>query len=253
MASYPTLCRLPLAAGTKRPLLVRWSTICPGDDTITRIFQENPNCNVGLRLDQFVVIDCDTPDLVSWWLQCDFPTEFMSRGNPQRRSFWYRLPEDVELRPRRFPGWEIRTGPGAQCAVPPSVHPDGHRYEWLGPPVDEEHFYEIPEAPVAFLETVQSPRETPVGAGEGWDVVMEGEGRDNFLAAAAGFLRARGASVAAVRAGLAAWNHTFCEPRLSSRDLDRIANSSGRWSAEGEIFMEEDGIKLVSGKSRFRR
>lgn len=239
MSDYPRLCRLPLTAGKKKPLLHSWSSVESDDPIIAQVFAENQHCGVGLRLDQFVVIDCDTPERVAWWLEQGFPTEFMSRGNPERRSFWYRLPEDVELRTRRLAGFEIRTGPGAQTVIPPSIHPSGVRYEWLGPPVDEAHFCEIPQAPVAFLESIQLEREAPTGAGEGWDVVMEGEGRDNFLIGAAGYLRAKGCSVAAVRQGIASWNKDFCEPRLPSGDLDRIARSSGRWEAGGELKFDD--------------
>jgi hypothetical protein len=253
LTSYPLLCRLPLTAGKKRPMLVNWSSLAPDDDIITKVFAENPNCGTGLRLDQFVVIDCDTPERVAWWLEQGFPTEFMSRGNPERRSFWYRLPEDVELRTRRFPDFEIRTGPGCQCVVPPSIHPGGWRYEWLGPAVTQESFWDIPEAPVAFLESLHVERERPVGDGAGWDVVLEGEGRDNFLTSIAGLLRAKGASVAAVRAGISAMNHVFCEPRMSSGDLDRISRSSGRWESTGFTFMDEDGDQYVAPRRKGRR
>lgn len=253
MADYQPLCRLPLAAGSKRPLLVRWSSIAAGNDTIARIFQENPTCGVALRLDQFVVIDCDSSERVAWWIDQGFPTDFQSRGNPERRSFWYRLPGDVELRPRRFPDWEIRSGAGVYCAVPPSIHPGGWRYEWMGPPVDEDNFGEIPEAPIDYLESVQSPVERPVGDGAGWDVVMEGEGRDNFLIAVAGLLRAKGASVDATREGLKAFNEIYCEPRVGSRDLDRISQSSGRWGQDQELVMEDDGMRLIGRKSKYGR
>jgi hypothetical protein len=245
VGSYPTICRLPLAPGSKRPILFGWSSISPDDAIIPRVFADSPHCGTGLRLDHLVVVDCDSPERVAWWIEQGFPTDFMSRGNPERRSFWYRLPEDVETRSRRFPDWEIRSGPGAHCAVPPTIHPKGWRYEWLGPPVDEDHWWEIPEAPISFLESVHSPVEHPVGDGAGWDVVMEGEGRDNFLAAAAGFLRAKGASVAAVRSGIAAWNHVYCEPRLPPADLDRIAQSSGRWEPGHELQMADEDITAI--------
>lgn len=241
----PTLCRLPLAAGSKRPLLVRWSSIAADDDTITRVFHDNPRCGVGLRLDQFVVVDCDSPPRVDWWLGQGFPTDFQSRGNPEHRSFWYRLPDGVETRARRFPDWEVKTGPGHHCVVPPSIHPGGWKYEWLGEPVDQHTFYEIPDAPVDFLEAHESPRERPVGDGAGWDVVLEGEGRDNLLTAFAGLLRAKGASVGAVREGLVALNEIYCEPRLTSKDLDRISQSSGRWDAGVELQMADEDIEAI--------
>lgn len=252
MSDYPRLCRLPLAAGSKRPLLVRWSTIDPADPVIAMVFAENPHAGVGLRLDQFVVVDCDSPARVTWWYDQGFPTDFQSRGNPTHRSFWYRLPDGVETRARSFPDWQIKTGPGHQCVVPPSIHPSGVAYEWLGIPIDEDSFLEIPEAPIDFLEAYESHSERPVGDGAGWDVVLEGEGRDNFLIAVAGLLRAKGMSVGAVRKGLKAFNEIYCEPRLGSRDLDRISKSSGRWNAD-LTFTDEDGDQFISPRRKVRR
>jgi hypothetical protein len=241
LTSYPQLCRLPLAAGSKRPLLVRWSTIDPADDIIAKVFEENPGCNVGLRLDQFVVVDCDTPEMVAWWSEHGPATVFQSQGNPEHRSFWYSLDPDDEARPSRRPGIDVKTGPGHQCVIPPSVHPSGKKYRWLGSRVDGEYRPRtIAGTTISALLDQIAPERGPVGDGAGWDVVMEGEGRDNFLIGAAGYLRARGCSVAAVRQGIADWNESFCEPRLPSKDLDRIAKSSGRWDAEQKLSMNED-------------
>jgi bifunctional DNA primase/polymerase-like protein/primase-like protein len=251
MPSYPPLCRLPLAAGSKRPLLVRWSTIDPDDPAIAAVFAEQPNCNVGLRLDQFVVVDCDTPERARWWAEYGPETRFISMGNPEHRSFWYTIDPEDEARPSRRPGIDVKTGPGHQCVVPPSIHPSGRRYEWvLGKAPELGTGWTIMPPPIAgttisaLLDQI-APERGPVGDGSGWDVVMEGEGRDNFLIGAAGYLRAKGCSVVAVRQGIADWNESFCEPRLPSRDLDRIANSSGRWEAEAPLQMADEDIEAI--------
>lgn len=250
----PTLCRLPLAAGSKRPLLFRWSSIAPDDDTITRVFHDNPGCNVGLRLDQFVVIDCDTWERVLWWWENGPPTNFMSYGNPEHRSYWYRIDPEDEARPSRRPGIDVKTGPGHQCVIPPSIHPSGGPYHWLREPLVETNVVSIPtisgSTVTALLDQI-SPERGPAGDGAGWDVVLEGEGRDNLLAAFAGLLRAKGASVGAVREGLVALNEIYCEPRLTSKDLDRISQSSGRWSAD-LTFEDEDGDIFISPRRRRR-
>lgn len=256
MEEYPRLCRLPLAAGSKRPLLVRWSTIDPDDDVIATVFAANPHANVGLRLDQFVVIDCDTPEMVAWWFDHGPGTAFTSQGNPEHLSYWYLLDPEDEARPSRRPGIDVKTGPGHQCVIPPSIHPSGKKYRWAaGVPVDEDHLKymkPISGTTVSALLDQIAPERGPVGDGAGWDVILEGEGRDNFLIGAAGYLRARGFSVAAVRDGIAAWNNTFCEPRLSSKDLDRIAKSSKRWEAGGLTFEDEDGDRYVAPRRRRR-
>jgi bifunctional DNA primase/polymerase-like protein/primase-like protein len=241
VTSYPPLCRLPLAAGSKRPLLVRWSTIDPADDIIAKVFADNPHCGVGLRLDGLAVIDCDSPERVAWWLDQGFLTEYMSRGNPERRSFWYRLPEDVEIRTVEFLDWEIRSGATHQCVIPPSIHPGGWRYEWLGPAVTQETFFDLPEAPVDFLTDVLH-RSSPADSGihENWSVILEGEGRDNRFTSLCGFLhRYWRIHPDANRQILAAVNQLICEPPLSGKDLDRIARSVSRYKDEVTYTFEE--------------
>jgi hypothetical protein len=224
------ICRIPLVAGGKVPLVVRWSSL-PVDSPIwAETFADHPECNVGYRLDDLVVIDCDSPERVAWWLEQGFPTDFVSRGREDRRSFWYRQPEDDDpLDTVRFVDWEIRGGPGAQCAVPPSVHPCGRRYEWLGPPVSEETWWEIPPAPADFLRGIKNVR-AGHGAVEGWSVILEGEGRDNHLTSLAGFLhRYWRVAPGTLLDLLVAANQLVCIPPLSREALDRIARSVSRY------------------------
>lgn len=247
VTDYLPLCYLPLAARSKRPLLVRWSTISPTDDTIRKVFEENPGCNTGLRLDQFVVIDCDTPERARWWAEYGPETRFISQGHVDHRSFWYTLDPDDEARPSRRPGIDVKTGPGHQCVIPPSIHPTGRKYEWLLGRAPELGGWTIMPPAIsgttvsALLDQI-SPERGPQGHEGGWDAVLEGEGRDNFLAAAAGFLRGRGASVSAVRDGISAMNNLFCEPRLTSSDLDRISKSSGRWNTDGGLKFDSSDL-----------
>jgi hypothetical protein len=247
MEGYNTgqvICRIPLVAGGKVPLVMRWSSLSVDDPIWAETFANHPECNMGYRLDDLVVIDCDSPERVTWWLEQDAPTEFMSRGREDRRSFWYRQPEDDEpLETVRFVDWEIRAGPGAQCAVPPSVHPSGRRYEWLGPPVDESSWWEIPPAPSDFLRGVKHVRASG-GAVEGWSVVLEGEGRDNRMTSLAGFLhRYWRVADATLREILAAANQIVCVPPLPASALDRIARSVSRYK-DAPVYT----IEVVDGE-----
>lgn len=244
MEEYPRLCRLPLAAGSKRPLLVRWSTIDPDDDVIATVFAANPHANVGLRLDQFVVIDCDTPEMVAWWFDHGPGTAFTSQGNPEHLSYWYLLDPEDEARPSRRPGIDVKTGPGHQCVIPPSIHPSGKKYRWAaGVPVDEDHLKymkPISGTTVSALLDQIAPERGPVGDGAGWDVVMEGEGRDNFLASLGGFLVRRWRmSESAVRDMLSAANQQVCEPHMSPADVTRIARSVSRYLDQTTYTFEE--------------
>lgn len=247
------ICRIPLIAGTKRPLVARWTELPVHSPIWEETFTNHPECGVGYRLDQFVVIDCDTPEKVLWWIEQGYPTDFKSCGNPEHRSFWYLLPEGEELGRQQFAGWEIRSGPGAHCVVPPSTHPNGKRYEWLGPPVDEEHLNEIPPAPVEFLEEIGRDR-GQYGFTEGWSVVLRGEGRDNWLASLGGFLRSRRMDESAILEHLRMANQLECVPPLPPADVRRIAHSVGRYDPEVVLTMAEPtGPTFIGRRKRMAR
>lgn len=96
--------------------------------------------NKGLRLDGMTVIDCDTPEAVTWWLEHGPATPYQSQGNPERRSFWYGGEATapgyyVWALPDGSKAGEVRVGHKVQCVIPPSVHPDGYTYQWIGPNV----------------------------------------------------------------------------------------------------------------------
>jgi len=247
------ICRIPLVAGGKVPLVVRWSSLSVDDPIWEETFRNHPGCNVGYRLDGMLVVDCDSPAAVDWWLEQGFPTDFASRGREERRTFWYRLPEDSDPpRPGKLrPDVDLKWGLGHQCVVPPSIHPCGRAYEWFGPPVDEASWWEMPEAPLAELaDLVQDGPRSP--SGPGWSVVEAG-GRDNFLMALAGSLRRQGLCEEGIREGLAALNQLYCLPPKRAADLERIAHSAARYDAEVILFMDDDGPRLINRKPRRRR
>lgn len=226
------LCRVPLAPRSKQPLVVRWQKLPADHPDFAQVFSDEieglPKVSVGLRLDGLLVADCDSPERVEWWEKNAPPTDFQSRGRPERRAFWYRLDPDAALRPFKIVDLEIRTGTGQQQVVPPSVHPDtGQPYEWLGPPVDEDHLDELPEAPLDFIRSIRRDRPTVAGDGAGWDLIGDGT-RDILLTSMAGMLRRRGASAQAIEAALSAINQELCCPPKPATAVRRIAHSIGR-------------------------
>lgn len=247
------ICRIPLVAGGKVPLVVRWSSLSVDDLIWEETFRNHPECNVGYRLDNLLVVDCDSPEAVAWWLEQGFCTDFISRGREERRTYWYRIPEGSDPpRPGKLrPDVDLKWGPGHQCAVPPSVHPCGRRYEWFGPPVDDTTWWEIPEAPVDEIATLAQDVPRALSGG-GWSVVEAG-GRDNFLMALAGSLRRQGLCEDGIRQGVAALNQLYCLPPKSAEAVERIAHSAARYDAEVSLVMEGDGPRLVSRKTRYRR
>lgn len=214
---------------------------------------------MGIRLDRLVVIDCDSAERVAWWRDLGFETDFVSRGRPERRNFWYRLPQECSpLGVHKLGDWEVRSGSGGFCVAPPSTHPDTHEpYEWVGGlAVDESTWNEIPPAPTGHLVDLifEARRSIRSGTdGPRWSVVEVGD-RDNFLAATGGLWRARGMGEDGIRAGLSVVNQALCQPPVTSDAIKRIAHSMAGYPTEIEMIIDDDddGPQLMSRRSRYR-
>lgn len=136
--------RLPvfgLKPGEKVPYITGWQRKTFEELQREHIPQEN---NLGLRLDNFITIDIDNPEIAAEKL---FDVEI-----PEGCLICYRgdrKPEDIRKfktkghiyfkRPIWFEsnanfnsniGIEIRAGFSQQNAIPPSIHPDGSLYKW---------------------------------------------------------------------------------------------------------------------------
>jgi bifunctional DNA primase/polymerase-like protein/primase-like protein len=227
------ICKIPVRVRSKVPLLVKWQTYTADDPILARTFIEHPGCNVGIRLDGLLVADCDSPERVAWWEKEAPYTPFQSRGDPTHLSFWYRAVDGVF--PMRLPALDIKTGPGHFMAVPPSIHPKGWPYRWMGPEVAGASFGDIPLAPVDFLADLRQERTIVLGNTDA-SVILEHEGRDNLLAAVGGTLRRRGFGYDLIFAFLMGGNQAVCEPPLSVTDVSRIAHSVCRYQPKNFEF-----------------
>jgi hypothetical protein len=225
-----SLVRIPLVPRDKRPLVYGWSSLPPESPTWAKVAASVPDCNWGMRLDDIVVADCDSQDASSWWADnCPVRTTVVSRGRPGRCAYWYARPVDTKLRTFRLhPDLEIRTGPGAQQVIPPSVHPCGRNYEWTMQALTDPAY--LPLAPEEWLlEQVPIDDIWAEGGGDGWNYIPEGH-RDNALTSLAGQLRRHGASQHTIAGVLETLNALICRPSLPDEDLARIARSVAHYA-----------------------
>jgi hypothetical protein len=112
-------------------------------------------------------------------------------------------------------------GEGAYVVLPPSFHSSGHRYGWVNGNA-------IAELPLWLEELLLAHKSSsPAGTSDGARI-PEGH-RNNTLTSLAGSMRRRGMSVEAIRVALWTENISRCQPPLSRADVDRIANSVGRY------------------------
>jgi hypothetical protein len=128
---------------------------------------EHPTGNIGLRTGlSFDVVDLDSEAAVD-------ALEQARAGREQLRGpvvatghgfHWYVKPTGVGNRAGVLPGVDFR-GRGGYVLGPPSVHPQGHRYRWLNPLLEE-----LPPAPGWLIQLLvpergpERPRTVPEGS-----------------------------------------------------------------------------------------
>ena len=133
--------RLPLLAltpGEKKPYIRNWQTL-PQEALYKKIKETD---NLGLRLDDFAVIDIDDPEVAKIKMTINIPDTLICYRAPrspegikqfrEKGHIYFKRPVwlNESFRAIEELGIELRVGSGVQNAIPPSRHPDGSIYEW---------------------------------------------------------------------------------------------------------------------------
>ena len=137
-------------------------------ETIKRWWTETPDANIDLRCDAsgFVVVDVDARTGGYKTLEAleaelgPCPDTVVARTGCRQPGLhlYYRVPAGMEFRGKLGDGIDIKYR--GYVLAPPSIHPDGGRYEWLSSPFDTE----VAELPAAWLEAMVKRGSTKVSA-----------------------------------------------------------------------------------------
>ena len=140
----------------------------------------------------------------------------------------------------KHPGFEIRNsagklgrgidvrGDGGYVVAPPSVHPNGNRYEWVIKP-REVPFADMPEWLLDLLKEAEKISEPQPGTGD----IIAGE-RNNALTKIAGAMRRKGVGEDAIYQALVIHNREKCSPPLPDGEVLQIARSVTRYPPQDE-------------------
>ncbi len=222
----------PIKPKSKHPLTAHGFNDASKDtQTIERWWDRWPSANIGIATGQvsggLVVIDLDVDEdrgidgrvtLREWEarngrLPGDTWLAITGRGG---YHYFYKTKDLVKNRAGLYEGIDIR-GDGGYIVAPPSIHPNGHCYEWEQDPL----LYPLAEADEAvcgFLSPVP----------ENWtsqpftmlDQIPAGQRTDAMVKLLCS-QQAKGLSDDAIKAAVRAENETKCVPPLTDQELEK--------------------------------
>ena len=205
---------LPVKPEDKRPYMTNWlqyNHTRATRDMVTNWFRNLSGAGIGLvtgKISNIVVLDvesyCKIP--IEELLK-RYPTQLYSRTGSGGWHLYFQYPTGVPKVGNRvgiFEGADLRAD-GGFIVLPPTVHPNGNRYEWVSRGV-----------PGAFPMALLDLRSQPTIQNEGWIVealrgVCEG-GRNDTCARLAGYFFKKGMTADIVEAILLEWNEKNSPP-----------------------------------------
>src|SRR5215472_7763116 len=247
---------IPLKPNDKRPMFENWPEVATADaGIVSRWWRQNPEANVGIATGQksrVFVLDVD----VEKGGQDSYDSLILKHGRPPDTwqqvtgsggfHLFFRYPNfRVANAAGILPGIDIR-GDGGQVVAPPSIHPNGNRYEWDG--LQEIERAPLAEAPLWLLELLQqrtirtqTSDKFPLG------VKIPNGARHDTLVALAGMMRRLGLSADEILPSLWAVNERRCEEPRTREHVQKIADSMMRYRpSDGDLFTTANRLWRVT-------
>lgn len=218
---------------------VRWADVATAEaNMITGWWEHNPNANVGIACGKrsgIVVLDVDADhdgfeSLAELAINHGaLPETWTSKTGSGGRHIFFAYPENASIRNsagKLGRGLDIR-GDGGYVVAPPSIHPNGNRYEWVVLP-SQTPLAPMPDWMVELLHEKQAAViSEQVQAGK----IINGY-RNDTLAKMAGSMRRKGFDEDTIYLALQKHNEKYCEPRLTDGEVLQIAKSIGRYEPQ---------------------
>jgi len=222
---------IPLRPKEKTPLFpwTEFQKRIATESEIREWFVTTPNANIGLvtgNISGLAVVDLDGPVGIANGVRMALPSTLTSLTGEGRHLF-YKYREGVcNSASKIAEGVDVR-GERGYIVAPPSVHPNGKRYQWLGSVLSVNKLRPFPDLPLAPTQTVKPSSQL----GTGWiqdalSGLKEGN-RDATFARIVGRLHHSGLDPVTIRALL----HPHAV-RCSFADLDKVVRSITRYERE---------------------
>jgi hypothetical protein len=234
----------PCLPKDKKPM-VRWADVATTEDNmLAGWWDTTPDANIGIACGKrsgVVVLDVDAghggyesmADLVEKYGK--LPDTPVSKTGSGGEHIFFKHP-GVEIRNsagKLGQGLDIR-GDGGYVVAPPSLHPNGNRYEWVVKP-SQTALADMPEWMINLLREREALNHQQVNTNK---AVVSGE-RNNALAQLAGSMRRKGLSEEAIKAALLVFNREKCSPPLPEDEVSLIAHSISRYAPQDEVKIQK--------------
>jgi predicted ATP-dependent serine protease len=217
-------------------------------EQITAWWDKNPNYNIGIATGSvsggLMVIDLDRDEdkgkdgygvLREWETKHgelpETATVITGRGG---YHLYFTSLNKFKSKVGLYDGVDIR-GEGGYVVAPPSIHENGHQYEWEYPP-DEYSIKSVTSIVKEFLKGEQQEKPSKPEVSE---TIPEGQ-RVSTLIRLIGSLKSRGVGADAIRAAVAAENTDKCIPPLTDTELEKevFPALERNWKAERDYTKE---------------
>jgi hypothetical protein len=246
---------IPLKQKDKRPMFDNWPEVATNDISIvTRWWTQNPYANVGIATGQksrLFVLDVDPKNGGRESYETlllnhgQFPDTWQDITGSGGFHMFFRYPNfRVANAAGIFPGIDIR-GDGGQVVAPPSIHPNGNRYEWDG--AKEIENTPIAEAPGWLLDVLQGKAERTKSDKFPLPLQIPKGVQHETLVAAAGMMRRLGLSPKELLPALLEINRSRCEQPGPAQNIEQIAESMAKYRpSDSDLFSTANRLWRVT-------
>ena len=224
-------------------------------------WDKHPDSNIGIATGSIsgglVVIDLDVDEnkgingyeVLKEWQQenGELPESWQSITGRGGYHLFFRDFAVNHNRVGLYDGIDIR-GEGGYIVAPPSIHPNGRRYEWEQEPGE----YELAQANDKVVNFLTGP------VPEAWenqsfsmpDTIPEGQ-RTSALVSLIGSLKAKGLDEEAIRAAVRTENERKCNPPLTDQELGKTVFTALKrgWKATAAYYTSDSNKRMTTVKN----
>lgn len=240
----------------KSPVFKKWQATATTDpEAIKTIWTRNPQYNIaiatGSTSNGLIVVDVDNHDvngadsLAEWERKNgklpETATVLTGSGGVH---YYYRTTGDVAGAVGVLPGVDIR-GEGNLIIAPPSIHPNGNKYEWeITADIEDVGIADADEAVMRLINEGSQKNESQNHSKYELPDIIRNGNRNDALTSYAGLLQGQGLADFAILASVKALNKERCAEPLSDEEVEGLVNS---------VLHYKKGIPLLKFKGKVRQ